>query len=974
MIFITRLIGYTDYNSFSGCDVVVSAQMAPINNGDAMKTHVLGSLQTISYSTHQDRAPVRSIGNINAIDYVQGQRTIAGTMVFAMFHEHWMTPLLEELSSHVSNTDIWSDELPALNLTISMANEYGYKSNMVLYGVKFIDDGGVLSINDLFTENTLQYVATGIQPLKTSGQYEHSATQRTKIDLGAISSIKEIIKHKKYWTKPEPYEKSWPNFRDIVIDNMNTPVAKIRDLSSLKVVIDPPLEKEDFDIKDSNPSTPSDGNTGSIPGYTPPATNPEDNPSSYPVYSDNNDTAHKTYAVYIYPEISTDKPSFRDIILQDVNKPNNNNNGSDNGRVNEEYLSKVPGEDIWYTEIQKGLYDIILETDEGVRHKVWTLIVSQDNAQNNVTLTTDFYEKPVTEKVTIHPVICGVGNTSIVVAPNAIHDQLEVKKVIDTNLENEFLEQDTTEVRKYEINSDSSINRSYSKEILIEDLEPDTKYVIRSLDSVTNSYSSPTLVRTLTVKEDLPNKLNSFISTNSDILVNKDLNVLDYNLKSEYYNLLDAIINVSGAYIEPEMLLYACVLQNKVNDVYNDCGININNANYISNILDNTYFLNEIASEYAIFKKVKTKHYYVLKELVQQQIEYTGKINTHYYIQPISDDNKKIPRVDFVSFTAEQQQLLQKYSTVKSFEDLALLSDSYKYASYNNNLINAIKAVDNFISHRVLLESPTGTMYNNVLYVNTSYKDKKIDEDLYLCIADPYEVINNFPIIKIPLDDQPYMALDKFQTLILNDSYYLLWIQDSSFNNVSLPSIVSTYSSDSDYINYCYHRNEEAANSILDMFSPDSVYLSYIDTATDVILSEEASILKDIKYTIVQSLLLLFEDDMVTRALDDIIYAFVDTCLCNQLMEAKFIRKDHNITFSCAYEQTAISAITITQNNIVKEHYTTTYDLSLYNEGYTLLFLSNFKYNIKSNALIINNTTKQIFASNIDLEVIGNGR
>ena len=125
MIFITKLINYDNYNSFSGCDVVVSAQMAPINDGDPMKMHVLGSLQTISYSTHQDRAPVRAIGNINAKDYVQGQRTIAGTMVFAMFHEHWMTPLLEELSEHVSNTDIWSDELPALNLTITMANEYG---------------------------------------------------------------------------------------------------------------------------------------------------------------------------------------------------------------------------------------------------------------------------------------------------------------------------------------------------------------------------------------------------------------------------------------------------------------------------------------------------------------------------------------------------------------------------------------------------------------------------------------------------------------------------------------------------------------------------------------------------------------------------------------------------------------------------------------------------------------------------------
>ena len=223
MIFITRLISYKDYNSFSGCDVVVSAQMAPITT--ETKTidfdfHTLGSLQTISYSTHQDRAPIRAIGNINAKDYVQGQRTIAGTMVFAMFNEHWMTPLLKELESKkcVSNTDIWSDELPALNLTITMANEYGHKSNMVMYGVKFIDDGGVMSINDLYTENTLQYVATGIQPLRSSGFKEHGYNSK-----GSPFKISEYTPTERSWTWSgiQTYAKEWSGeYRDIIIVNM----------------------------------------------------------------------------------------------------------------------------------------------------------------------------------------------------------------------------------------------------------------------------------------------------------------------------------------------------------------------------------------------------------------------------------------------------------------------------------------------------------------------------------------------------------------------------------------------------------------------------------------------------------------------------------------------------------------------------------------------------------------------------------
>ena len=190
--------------------------------------HTLGSLQTISYSTHQDRAPVRSIGNINAKDYVQGQRTIAGTMVFAMFHQHWMIPFLEELEDHVSNTDIWSDELPALNLTLSMVNEYGYRSCMVIYGVKFIDDGGVMSINDLYTENTLQYVATGIQPLKSAGQYQHSCN--TKVSPFTIS--KSTTEKSWSWSGIQSYNKKWPSkFRDVVVNSEEVTSAKYRDVT-----------------------------------------------------------------------------------------------------------------------------------------------------------------------------------------------------------------------------------------------------------------------------------------------------------------------------------------------------------------------------------------------------------------------------------------------------------------------------------------------------------------------------------------------------------------------------------------------------------------------------------------------------------------------------------------------------------------------------------------------------------------------
>jgi hypothetical protein len=57
------------YNSYSGCDITVTASL-PIINGETIgKYYTLGSIQTLSISTHQDKRPVRSLGVINARRY-----------------------------------------------------------------------------------------------------------------------------------------------------------------------------------------------------------------------------------------------------------------------------------------------------------------------------------------------------------------------------------------------------------------------------------------------------------------------------------------------------------------------------------------------------------------------------------------------------------------------------------------------------------------------------------------------------------------------------------------------------------------------------------------------------------------------------------------------------------------------------------------------------------------------------------------
>lgn len=157
------------YDSYSGCDVLVTARInALYDTPKALKekVYVLSSLQTISISTHQDRRPVRVIGSVNALDYVMSPRTIAGSLVFAVFDKHFATEMFNDLKESTGRDFRMPDELPALDLTLTFSNEYGRESRMAIYGVKIINEGQVMSVNDLYTENTYQFVATAMEPLR----------------------------------------------------------------------------------------------------------------------------------------------------------------------------------------------------------------------------------------------------------------------------------------------------------------------------------------------------------------------------------------------------------------------------------------------------------------------------------------------------------------------------------------------------------------------------------------------------------------------------------------------------------------------------------------------------------------------------------------------------------------------------------------------------------------------------------------
>lgn len=159
------------YTSYSGVDIIATITTP------GGKPVVVGELSTISYSIHREKFPVRSLGMINAKGFTKGYRTIAGTMVFTVFDRHVILEaivngskdggLLDQYSDLATDSfdfarNFVTDEMPPIDITLTFANEYGHASSMTIYGVTIVDEGQVMSIQDIMTENTLSYMATGI--------------------------------------------------------------------------------------------------------------------------------------------------------------------------------------------------------------------------------------------------------------------------------------------------------------------------------------------------------------------------------------------------------------------------------------------------------------------------------------------------------------------------------------------------------------------------------------------------------------------------------------------------------------------------------------------------------------------------------------------------------------------------------------------------------------------------------------------
>lgn len=157
--------------SGSSCRIIIEMPQTPSFNGGSIQQSFSKQLieaTAITVSTHRAKTQVRPFGYINPKGIARGSRTIAGTLILNRFttevlYRFLQSGLMADLSKDTVYTKI--DQLPPFNFTILFTNEQGYVSTQSLYGVEFVTDGSVVSVQDILLEQTLTYFATDMSPL-----------------------------------------------------------------------------------------------------------------------------------------------------------------------------------------------------------------------------------------------------------------------------------------------------------------------------------------------------------------------------------------------------------------------------------------------------------------------------------------------------------------------------------------------------------------------------------------------------------------------------------------------------------------------------------------------------------------------------------------------------------------------------------------------------------------------------------------
>jgi hypothetical protein len=730
------------YNSYSGCDITVTASLPSINGQPMNKYYTLGSLQTLSISTHQDKRPVRSLGIINAKDYVMGPRTIAGSMVFAVFNKHFATEIMHDLGASGSNV-VLPDEIPALNITVNFANEYGRMSRMAIYGVKIVNEGQVMSINDLYTENTYQFVALGLEPLNVNiGECEGSSSQASsdsikyedplKVNPSLVSNP-EVLKTTRQdlsrlmnygYVGNDVVVKDITNSTDALLDNKvfleNAGANLVEQIQN-----NPKIDKDI--IEEIN--TPNSYKSIVLSVMVDQPTSVND--LGLAVFTLTPEQTQGT--IYIYPP--------------DSNTPD------------KEYTISVRERKSLVISLPPGKYQAQYISPNGETSNTVRFVIEK------------YIESKIIDHQLLYPIIDKVTNDSITVSsPEPTHNTVV-----------------------YFIDGASPTTVPLGKKsVRIGNLQPNTEYKIYTTNDASSSgYRSQIItVKTYSRENEEVLMLQEFLKTNNNMLLTttpSDNMFDDYDF-SNYNTLIDMVLDMPESHEKQELMIYATELTNHLNTSHN-----IDNTMHIYNDIQVHPFSSIIKVDgYEIMYVYNNNNFKstLNKNLNATNDSFCATPNKHYTVFGVTNSNAKSVKQHFTVCKNSSYLELERYCETEQYKKLDISDYLTQYATYKYETVESLLIKDNFHSDINILEIPYVYKEDNEVYADINYTTLDRSSTYYLCCSELYSALDYSPARKIPFTTETItnrLRLKDYYLGIVPNKKYLFWIEDFNFIKISKP-------------------------------------------------------------------------------------------------------------------------------------------------------------------------------------------
>jgi hypothetical protein len=186
------------FNSFSGADI--KAVFAGVE---------IGNLMAVSYAIQREKAPIYVLGEANPRAFSRGKRGIAGSLIFIQFDQHAiletfnkntqanlgnfvkkkyeispdqlsmddaaLSAIAGDVSSDPTNLGeiaqaFYADQIPAFDINIAAANEYGITAKCAIHGVELMNEGWGMGIEDRQADMQTTYLARAVTKWTTTKQ------------------------------------------------------------------------------------------------------------------------------------------------------------------------------------------------------------------------------------------------------------------------------------------------------------------------------------------------------------------------------------------------------------------------------------------------------------------------------------------------------------------------------------------------------------------------------------------------------------------------------------------------------------------------------------------------------------------------------------------------------------------------------------------------------------------------------------